>query len=31
LGHVGRWIVTVSYSIGIVDPARLWWIADPKV
>ena len=31
LGHVGKWIATVSYSIGIVGAARLWWVADPKV
>ena len=31
LGHVGRWIATTSYSIGIMGAARLWGIADPKV
>ena len=30
-GHVGQWVTTISYSIGIVGAACLWGSADPKV
>ena len=31
LDDVGRWIATVSYSIGIVGAAHLWGVVDLKV
>ena len=30
LGRDGQWVITVSYSIGIVGAVRLWEAADPK-
>ena len=30
LGREGRWVITVSYSIGIVGAVCLWEVADPK-
>ena len=30
LGLDGQWVITVSYSVGIVGAVRLWEAADPK-